>query len=121
MKFMLLTKGEHIMELKERIRLEKEIVTKVLKAALSKGYAITVYDPEERVIFNCKEIGLILEAMFSTDEDIIVMRKYDEEIHNFTASQWVHFVYGNDGCDVINDFHLKDLLANVNKIIDKYS
>lgn len=102
--------------LRERIKLEVRIVKKVIDAVLAAGHAISVYDGEEWAIKRSTNKSDILNACFSTDDDQFRIR--DKE-GNYVG--WIHFVYGNDGHDVISDYStdIEELLKPINDYADQ--
>lgn len=98
------------------IDIEKQIVRKVIKDAIEAGFSLTVYDGEEYVLTGSRDSAAVLRAMFSTDEDTLYFR-------SVSKVGWVHFVYGNDGYDVISDHttNLSDLLSGAMELADRLS
>lgn len=97
-----------------RIALEKFVVDIAVNDLLADGYAITVNNGESNVLFNAINKTEIIEAMFSTDEDFLYVSKNDK-------TNFIHFVYGNSGYDVISDYNtaLETVLIRANSIYDK--
>lgn len=95
-----------------RRRAERSIARKCIGALLRAGYEISVNDGEETTLKNSRERKAIFEAMFSTDEDYLLVHSAGAETH----FAWVRFIYGNDGFDVIADYttNLESVLAPVN-------
>lgn len=83
-----------------RIACEKKIAEFCIKALIKAGYSMKVFDGEEVVTGKLKAPIKTLNAMFSTDEDILMVFK-DDEPEQFG---FVSFIYGNDGFDVIHDY-----------------
>lgn len=111
-----------------RQRIEHEIVTTAVESLLAADYMISVNDGEDNVLLNSQDQTAILDAMFSTDEDILFVRK--REINSSTkmtdirdASAMIHLVYGNDGHDVIadNSVSIEPLLAAATALAEKYA
>lgn len=107
------------MSVKMRQNVERKIARRLISDALKAGYSITVNDGGEDVLKCSKHLGQILAAMFSTDEDRLFMHRED----NPKYYGWVHFVYGNDGWDVVNDYtiNLEPIMYGAEKLADLYS
>lgn len=107
---------------------ERAIMEATVDALLAAGHDLTVFDSEEYTLRNGKDRRAILEAMRTTDDDLLIVdavivdkgREYESCESSFG---WVRFVYGNDGWDVINDYttNLEDVLAPVNALADSLS
>lgn len=104
---------------KMRQMVEREIAEQLIKDALAAGYTLGVNDGEEITLRHCGSAEMVLKAMFTTDEDYLLV--YDNE--DASHFGWVRFVYGNDGYDVISDYstNLEHIMAGANKISDKYA
>jgi len=96
------------MNVEQRMKIEKQIARKVLACLIDAGCNLTVNDGEGIVVSGTTSEANALYAMFSTDEDIISAYREDGVFQGF-----VHFVYGNDGYDVISDHSvsLSEILA----------
>lgn len=103
--------------LENRIKCERRIVYKVITDALAAGYMVSVDDGEEVVLLNSVDKAAILAAMFSTDEDRLILTHSDPKIKD----GWVRFIYGNDGPDVMSDYtvNLEDVLKGANALADR--
>ena len=108
------------MGVKFRQRIERQIARETIKQLLALGYWLGVWDGEETVLTRCTSAPKVLKAMFTTDEDYLL-------VGNGTAQiGWVRFIYGNDGYDVVNDYttNLEPAMERVqelaNKIEDHY-
>ncbi len=101
----------------QRIAIERKIAKLTIRALLDAGYHITVNDGEEDALENSTLPSAILEAMFSTDEDYL----FCTDPLGAKTGQWVRFVYGNDGYDVISDYtvSLETALRPVNAEINR--
>lgn len=80
---------------------EREIVTQAIVDILSAGYDISVNDGEEIVLEHSDSLSRILEAMFSTDSDVLIVTRDTSPKRTRVGVVW--FVYGN-GWDVITDW-----------------
>jgi hypothetical protein len=93
---------------------ERLIVKRVIADLLEKYPGpITVNDGEEDVLTSRSE-SEIYAAMFSTYEDILLFDVKDD------PWSFVHFIYGNDGTDVIHDYgmRIEGVMAPINAWID---
>lgn len=86
------------MKLEIRQMIEKKIFSKVVKTALEKGYALSVFDGEEYPIKESYKYSDIMAEFGATDDEYLVIHDVDKKIG------WVRFIYGNDGYDVISDY-----------------
>jgi len=87
---------------------EKSIARRAIKELLAAGFALSVNDGEETTLKLSRRPRIIAEAMFSTDQDYLLVHKPlvdGDPNNNFDPDHfgWVRFIYGNDGWDVIND------------------
>ena len=80
---------------------------------------MAVFDGEEVTLKPTTDVGSILEAMFTSDEEYMFVHSSD------TGERvgFVRFIYGNDGWDVINDYSacLEQALAQADKLAESYS
>lgn len=99
--------------------IEKHIAKATIKALLAQGWSLSVNDGEETTVDRSVDAAEIFAAMFSTDEDYLLVHR-DNSPQQFG---WVRFIYGNDGPDVINDYttNLDEVLAPVNAMAEKLS
>lgn len=102
---------------------ERSIARAVIKKAIDAGYAVSVNDGEETTVKKSRDAAAVLKAMFSTDEDYLLIYKgVDDKFEKHFA--WVRFIYGNSGWDVINDFstNLEDdgFMESIETLIDKW-
>lgn len=77
---------------------ENQIIKRVIKDALAAGYDLTVFDGEEFTLEHSRDAKAVFAALKTTDDDSLRFSKYG------SAVGFVHFVYGNDGFDVISDY-----------------
>jgi hypothetical protein len=100
----------------QRQAVERKIVVQAITDLLKAGFAITVNDGEDDVVEDSLDHNEVLDAMFSTDEDYLIVRKSP-----YVGSYgWVRFIYGNDGPDVINDYttKLEEVLADTLALVE---
>jgi hypothetical protein len=95
-------------------QMENAIINKTLDVLLAAGYSLEVNDGEETTTPITTDKAMLLEAMYTTDEDYLYCSKSING--DFVRSGYVWFVYGNDGHEVIADYtvSLEDVLAPVN-------
>ena len=97
--------------------IERAIASQCINDLHNAGYNITVNDGEDDVVENSLDHNEVLDAMFSTDEDYLIVFLPGQAIR----SGWVRFIYGNDGWDVINDYtvNLEGALATTIALGDR--
>jgi len=76
---------------------ERAIAQRIVDFVLAQECTMSVYDGEEMVVKKSSDRQAILDALATTESDII-------HFHNAAGSRlgWVHLVWGND-CDLISD------------------
>jgi hypothetical protein len=89
--------GHHA--LANRIGKEKRIASMLVREALRRGFMLSVYDCEEWTVIKSRDYREVMSALFTTDDDRILLRDSEGKSHG-------HFwlVYGNCGYDVICDY-----------------
>lgn len=92
--------------------IEHRIASKFVTLALKAGLSISVFDSEETVLKNSRNKAAIMGAMFSTDDDTLVLHKGGEHI----GSVW--FIWGN-GEDCISDWSWRRGDEAAEKLIDR--
>lgn len=92
--------------LEQRQHIEKTIAFEVIECLLSMGGPVTVNDGEEDV-YTGRDGEKILKAMFSTDQDFLLVK-----------GGWVSLVYGSSGWDVISDYttSLEEVITPANDL-----
>lgn len=107
-------------------KMRREVETKIARAAaeavIAAGFSIIVNDGEEDVTGRLADVDQVLAAMFTTDEDYMVVCQRAGQVAG-SQHGWIRFIYGNDGWDVINDYttNLGAVLKPVNELADSYS
>jgi len=98
--------------------LEERIASVIIEDALAAGYLLSVYDGEDYVLVRSKNKVTVLTAMFSTNEDHLVVYRPGQR-----RAGWVRFVYGNSGWDVVCDYtcNLEHIMTRANALSDEYS
>jgi hypothetical protein len=95
--------------LAKRIETEGKIANALVKAALASGYVVSVYDGEEWALKFSANRAEIMDAMFSTDGDVIAISAGPAGERKRIGT--VTLIYGNSGYDVISDYGAADLDA----------
>lgn len=91
---------------RQRQRIEQTIALTAVQSLLDAGFSLGVYDGEETVIEFSRDPRAIQAALFNTDEDYLyVYAPGRVSSKDNRPDSWVRFVYGNDGWDVICDYH----------------
>lgn len=110
------------MSVKMRQEIEHKIVSAAITQLLAAGYLLGVNDGEETTIHHSTDAKAIEKAMFTTDEDFLFVYVKGDDVNDLRPQYWVHFVYGNDGWDVMSDYtiHLEKDLTEAQKIADHY-
>jgi len=103
------------MSVKMRQEVERKIATAFVTSAIQDGYGMTV-DYGDGSSEKFVSIKATLTAMFQGDDDMLVLYKQDKSV------AWIHFVYGNDGWDVISDYsvNLEPIMTAAKKISAHY-
>ena len=106
------------MSVKMRQEVERKIAQTAITQLLASGFVLGVFDGEETVLTHSNDAAAVLAAMFTTDEDELIVSK-PGDAQDFG---WVKFIYGNDGWDVIHDYttNLETFLTEANKLADHY-
>ncbi|MCW5679587.1 hypothetical protein [Rhizobium sp.] len=89
--------------LARRLKAEKRMSVALVTACLKRGFVISVSDGEDWPVKRSENKAEILAALFSTDEDVIVIRTEDG-----VKAGWFQLIYGNDGHDVVSDYSSND-------------
>ena len=114
------------MSVKLRQELERRIAQAAIRQLLAAGFTLGVNDGEETTIHHSTDADAIEKAMFTTDEDVLLVYKADDDPaaeDYLLPNYWVKFVYGNDGYDVISDYTsaLDQHLSEANRLADQYA
>jgi hypothetical protein len=91
-------------DLAKRIKAERRMCVALVTACLARGFSVSVSDGEDWVVRRSTDKSIILEALFSTDEDVVAI--YDRAGER---AGWFRLIYGNDGYDVVSDFSANDV------------
>ena len=88
------------MALKDAHKDEANIARKLVKLALERGYSVSVNDGEEWTLHHSRKLQTILDAMATTDCDVLQLTEYPNPRGDIVG--WVWLVWGN-GEDLISD------------------
>src|SRR3954467_3024567 len=108
------------MSVRMRQFVERQVIGAFVKQALAAGHNLSVNDGEETTLRNSKDFGAIMGALMTTDEDHLYV---DARFNKGRVSDMlgeVACIYGNDGYDVISDYHtgLEPLMTEAKKLAD---
>jgi hypothetical protein len=94
--------------------IERQICERLVADLLAGGFTVSVDDGEEITLRNSTDAAAILGAMFTTDQDMLVIRHPDRK------KSWVVLIHGNDR-DIISDYgvSIEDVIAPIYKWIDE--
>lgn len=92
--------------------IERVLAAKTIDAFLAAGYLLGVNDGEETVLKRCTSAQTIYEAMFSTDEDYLIIYKANPNGSSERCG-WVRFIYGNSGWDVMSDWSSNEIVNGI--------
>ena len=97
-------------------KIEKAVVSAIVKSALGLGYTISVWDGGETVVHKSTKYRVVMDACFSTGEDVLTIW------NGAVRLGFVFLVYGNSGYDVISDYStaLEPVLEKANAVADNY-
>lgn len=103
--------------------IEKKILELIVDNALKLGYVISVYDGGETTVIKSEDRAKILDALMTTDEDVMRFYSADEK-GEFKRRGSVNLIYGNDGYDVIADHSdneaMEKILTPANTFSDEW-
>lgn len=102
-------------KIRARIALEKRIVNRLIKTFLKDGCQVTLEYDEEYAVVKSTKFSDFRGQIMACDEEKLRVYKNGKCIGS------VFLVYGNDGYDVICDYHnsLSSYIEEVDKYIDK--
>jgi hypothetical protein len=104
------------MDIAARQKMERQIATKIVDDALAAGYELSVDNGgDSDMVCGTTDRQAVLDTLFQTDEERLVLSKNKKHIGS------VFLVYGNDGWDVVCDYHLsiEDVMKGANELADK--
>ncbi len=102
--------------IRARIVVERAIIRKLCEYAIKElGYSVSVFDGEEYPVRKCQDMAVIMEAVCACDEEWLVFHHHLSDRKNHMIGN-VYLIYGNDGPDVIADYHvsLEPLVSAIN-------
>ena len=99
-----------------RIKIERAIISRLVKDGLKLNYTVSIFDGEEWCLKRSNSYKKIMDSIQSTDVDKIRFRDSDGEIVGSFL-----MVYGNDGYDVISDYSDNELCNKLIKGADLIS
>jgi len=108
------------MSLKLTRMIERRIVSKIIRDAITAGYTITVsYDEGEDPVVPSTDRTAILKAMWACDEEWLYLHRAGSK----ERFAWVRLIYGNgnNGCDVVCDYatSLEPIMEPVQKLAEQ--
>lgn len=92
------------MNVQTRQKMEKDIALSIVSQALGHGFCISVNDGAETTLKYSSNVDAIMNAMFTTDEDILKFYISEHSTNERAYAGFVHLIYGNTGYDVISDY-----------------
>lgn len=100
----------------KRIKVERRVISAFVKEVLRNRLAITVDNGEDKPVEKSTSYRAIMAAIMATDEEHL--RVFDPAGRHVGSA---FMVYGNDGWDVIADYHttLEPLMKPVEIVIDR--
>jgi hypothetical protein len=95
--------------------IEQKIIRRAVTDILGKGYKVSLYDGGEFTVKRSTDLNLILNAIQTTDRDML--KVYDGDALIGT----IILIYGNDGHDVIADYSLslEEVLKGASLLADE--
>lgn len=110
------------MNIKMRQEVERKIADAAIEQLLAAGFSLGVNDGEETTVHHSRSAEAIRKAMFTTDEDWLLVFVKGDNQKDPRPQYWVRFIYGNDGYDVISDYSvfLEKHLTEADKISKHY-
>ena len=103
-------------DIQKRIAVERRIVKLTVKTLLKAGWKLSLHNGGDSFeITDSTDEKAILSLMMETDDERLYATKEGKK------RQWVYFIYGEDGWDVINDttIGLEEDLKPVTELVDK--
>ena len=104
-------------EVVRRHRMERAVISALVKAGLEAGHTLGVHDGGEMVLNRSISYKAVMATIMAVDE---------EHLFFFSAETgkrigWVFLVYGNDGWDVISDYttNLEPIMDRPNMVSDR--
>lgn len=108
---------------KMRQKVEREIALAAVTQLIDAGFGLNINNggDEPELEAPSRDIDIIMETMFATDEDRLLV--FPVGPRPYACVGWIFFVYGNDGYDVISDYttNLEEHLTEANKVSASYA
>lgn len=104
--------------------IERAIIRRAVTDALQKGFVVSVWDGDEYTVTHSNDLAKIMAEVMAADEGVLAFWKPDASRKTgFAHLGAAYLVYGNDGWDVINNYHtsLEELLSGANALADSIS
>ena len=114
---------------KRRQRVEQRIASRAVSALLDAGFTLAVAQGDERPEPATRSKARIMRELGECDDDRLMVYKPDNlpplnaTGNEHPADGWIHFVYGNDGWDVMSDYttSLESYIADAIKYAKTFS
>ena len=87
---------------------EKTIIRALIKAALSRGYVVSVNDSVEWVLKRSDKLNEIIDSLGQCDEETIRFRDSDDKVVGD-----VFLVYGNGPWEVVCDYSANEAMESI--------
>lgn len=113
------------LSVKRRREIERAIVARIINLALQKGYFVTINNggDDDEIRASTDQIELNRRIMAS-DEDVMSFQVGVDSSGSEAHLGFIHFVYGNDGYDVISDYtsnrYMRELVIECSAMIATY-
>ena len=92
---------------------EKKAAALLVQICLNKGYYISVSDGEEWVVRRSKAFDEIIDALGSTDNDVLCLYDSDLHIEGHANKGWFQMIYGNRPDELVSDYLANDVCEEI--------
>lgn len=92
---------------------EKKAAAILVRICLDKGYYISVSDGEEWVVRRSKAFDEIIDALGSTDSDVLSLYDSDLHIEGHANKGWFQLIYGNRPDELVSDYLANDFCEEI--------
>ena len=92
---------------------ERKAATILVQICLDKGYYISVSDGEEWVVRRSKAFDEIIDALGSTDNDVLCLYDSDLHIEGHANKGWFQMIYGNRPDELVSDYLANDVCEEI--------
>lgn len=110
--------------LHQRILMERAVIRCAVAALIQHGFYVKLYDCDDHQALSDEassedSIFKIMDELLSCDDEYL--RVYRKEGDKSRFFGWIHFVYGNDGYDVISDntVNLEEFIKPASDLADQ--